>query len=62
MTPEEFAAFTSHVREGLGKLCGDPSDVTIVFDGGSNSRENLQSLGMHSYARIPFPGLRISMA
>ena len=44
---EEFAAFTSHVREGLGELFGDTGDVTIVFDGGSNSRENLRNLGMH---------------
>lgn len=55
---EEFAAFTSHVREGLGKLCGDPSDVTIVFDGGSNSRENLQSLGMHFICAHSLSGLK----
>ena len=43
----EFAEFTTHVREQLEKLGIPVEEVTITFDGGSNSEENFKDLGFH---------------
>ena len=43
----EFPAFTAHIRNQLKSLGIDPGEVTISFDGGSNSEENFSNLGFH---------------
>lgn len=43
----EFPVFTAHIKEQLKKLGIDPSEMTISFDGGSNSEENFSDLGFH---------------
>lgn len=43
----EFASFTDFIRKELKAHQVDPSEVTIVFDGGSNSEENFKDLGFH---------------
>ena len=43
----EFPAFTVHIRKQLISLGVDPGEVTISFDGGSNSEENFSNLGFH---------------
>lgn len=43
----EFPVFTAHIKEQLRKLGVDPADMTISFDGGSNSEENFADLGFH---------------
>ena len=41
----EFPVFTAHIRKQLIALGIDPREVTISFDGGSNSEENFTNLG-----------------
>ena len=43
----EFPVFTAHIREQMKKLGIDPTEMTISFDGGSNSEENFSGLGFH---------------
>lgn len=43
----EFAEFTKHVRERLEKFEIPLDEVTVTFDGGSNSEENFKDLGFH---------------
>ena len=43
----EFPVFTAHIKEQLTKLGIDPAEMTISFDGGSNSEENFTDLGFH---------------
>ena len=43
----EFPVFTEHIREQLTKLGIDLAEITIVFDGGSNSEKNFEELGFH---------------
>ena len=43
----EFPVFTARIREQLTKLGINPAEMTISFDGGSNSEENFSGLGFH---------------
>ena len=43
----EFPVFVEHIRGQLLTLGIDPAEVTISFDGGSNSTENFSGLGFH---------------
>lgn len=43
----EFPVFTAYIREQLTKLDIPLSEVTVCFDGGSNSEENFKGLGFH---------------
>ena len=43
----EFPIFSAYIRTQLHALGIDPSEVTISFDGGSNSAENFADLGFH---------------
>ena len=43
----EFGRFVALVKQELTKLGVPLSEVTIVFDGGSNSEENFSDLGFH---------------
>lgn len=43
----EFPVFTSHIKEQLKKLGMNPAEITISFDGGSNSEKNFSDLGFH---------------
>lgn len=43
----EFAEFMKRVREELSNLQISPDEVTITFDGGSNSEENFKDIGVH---------------
>lgn len=43
----EFPVFTTHIKEQLTKLGVNPAEITISFDGGSNSEENFSNLGFH---------------
>ena len=54
----EFPAFTSHIRTQLSALGIDPSEVTICFDGGSNSEENFTNLGFHFVCAHSLIGLK----
>ena len=54
----EFPAFTAHIRTQLTSLGIDPSEVTICFDGGSNSEENFSNLGFHFVCAHSLTGLK----
>ena len=43
----EFAEFTDHVKKQLTEMGIPLEEVTITFDGGSNSEENIKNLGFH---------------
>lgn len=43
----EFPVFTAYIKEQLSKLGINPEEMTISFDGGSNSEENFSNLGFH---------------
>lgn len=43
----EFADFIKNVSDTLTEMGRDVSDITIVFDGGSNSEANLSGIGFH---------------
>lgn len=43
----EFPVFVARIKEQLTKLSIDPAEITICFDGGSNSEENFSDLGFH---------------
>ena len=43
----EFPIFTAYISDQLLKWGIDPSEVTVCFDGGSNSEENFSNLGFH---------------
>ena len=43
----EFPVFIEHIRKQFLAMEIDPSEITITFDGGSNSAENFSGLGFH---------------
>lgn len=43
----EFPVFTKYIREQLQSVGINPAEVTISFDGGSNSEENFKDIGFH---------------
>ena len=55
---KEFPAFTAHIREQLASLKIDPGEVTICFDGGSNSEENFSNLDFHFVCSHSLTGLK----
>ena len=54
----EFPAFTAHIRKQLLSQGIDPGEVTICFDGGSNSEENFSDLGFHFVCAHSLKGLK----
>ena len=54
----EFPAFTAHIRAQLLSQGIDPGEVTICFDGGSNSEENFSDLGFHFVCAHSLKGLK----
>ena len=48
-----FAAFLKPIRHRLCELCGQPEQLTLVFDAGASSRQNLEELEHYVTALRP---------
>src|ERR1700674_5387530 len=48
-----FAAFLKPLRRRLRELCGQPEQLTLVFDAGASSRQNLEELEHYVTALRP---------
>lgn len=54
-----FAEFLKPVRRHLGELTGQPDQLTLVFDAGSSSRQNLE--GMQHYVTAVRPSSHLAL-
>jgi transposase len=51
-----FAEFLKPVRKRLRELTGKPDQLTLVFDAGSSSRQNLEGVATSADECRPYPG------
>lgn len=54
----EFPEFVKFVKEELVKFGADLNEITLSFDGGSNSEENFKDIGLHilcAHSLVSFP-------